>query len=126
MSAMDTAKEIVRIGATAGLSKDVIDLQEKKLALLAEQLATLERENADLKAENANLRRQLQHAQPVGFVESEGLLWKRTASGGFESRPYCPVCEKHPVMSEFPPGEKFMWCCPANHTFDYDSRPPQT
>jgi hypothetical protein len=58
MGALDTAKEFVRIGSTAGLSKDVIDLLEKKAALLAEQVSSLERENAQLKAENAKFRHQ--------------------------------------------------------------------
>jgi regulator of replication initiation timing len=73
MSAIDTAKEIVRIGSTAGLSKDVIDLLEKKAALLAEQVATLEkenttllRENRNLKLENENLQRQIPYSRPKG------------------------------------------------------------
>jgi hypothetical protein len=37
MSAMDTAKEIARIASTASLGKDVIELLEKKVGLLAEQ-----------------------------------------------------------------------------------------
>ena len=40
MSASDTAKEVVRIASTAGLAKDVIDLMEKKLAILTSQLDT--------------------------------------------------------------------------------------
>src|SRR5437762_12295696 len=130
MGALDTAKEIVRIGSTAGLSKDVVDLLEEKSVLLAEQVATLEREKAELKSENARLKaeiaqlhQQLHDAEPAGFVESDGLLWKRTASG-FDRRPYCPTCASHPVMMEFPPRSKEMWVCPANHTFDYDSKPP--
>ncbi len=49
MSAIDTAKEIVRITSTAGLSKDVIDLLEKKNLLLTEQVTTLETEITSLK-----------------------------------------------------------------------------
>lgn len=71
MGAIDTAKEFVRIGSTAGLSKDVIDLLEKKAGLLAEQVTALEqenttllRENRQLKLENENFQKQLQHAQP--------------------------------------------------------------
>ena len=65
MSALDTAKEIVRIGSTAGLSKDVIDLLEKKSALLTEQVSALERENTRLTTEVAQLRQQLQQLQPA-------------------------------------------------------------
>jgi hypothetical protein len=64
MSALDTAKEFVRIGSTAGLSKDVVDLLEKKSSLLAEQVTALERENTQLKLENGQLRQQLQHLRP--------------------------------------------------------------
>lgn len=122
MSALDTAKEFVRIGSTAGLSKDVVDLLEKKAALLTEQVATLERENAQLKSENGKLRAQLQASAP-GFAENDGLLWKRTPSG-FDRRPYCPRCADHPVMMEFPPGSGEMWLCPSDHSFAYDSQPP--
>lgn len=65
MSAFDTAKEIVRLGSTAGLSKDVIDLLEKKASLLAEKVLVLERENAQLKLECGQLRQQLQHPKPI-------------------------------------------------------------
>jgi regulator of replication initiation timing len=65
MSALDTAKEIVRMANTAGLTKDVIDLLEKKSALLKEQVGMLENENTQLKLDNANLRQQLHRLQPV-------------------------------------------------------------
>ncbi len=128
MSAIDTAKEIVRIGSTAGLSKDVIDLLEKKATLLAEENIALKSQVAVLQAENAQLRQKLEHAQPqTKFVESEGLLWKRKPSGEFESRPYCPSCRDHPVMSAFPPEPHAMYsACPGPHTFDYAIKPPKT
>jgi len=65
MGSLDTAKEIVRLSSTAGHSKDVIDLLEKKASLLAEQVASLESENARLKAELAQVGQQLQHASAV-------------------------------------------------------------
>ena len=40
MSVSDTAKEVVRIGSKAGLAKDIIDLTEKKLAILTSELDT--------------------------------------------------------------------------------------
>ena len=125
MSALDTAKEIVRIGSTAGLSKDVIDLLEKKVTLLTEEIANLRTEVSRLQIENENLHAQLQHTQPIGFIEGDGLLWKRTPTG-FESRPYCPTCSSHPVMMAFPPSVNDMWVCPSKHTFDYASKPPSS
>jgi len=78
MSAIDTAKEFVRLGSTVGLSKDVIDLLDKKAVLLAEQVATLEqenttllRENRNLKLENEKLNGQLQNARPKGELSEQ-------------------------------------------------------
>jgi chromosome segregation ATPase len=59
MGAQDIAKDAIRIATTAGLSKDVIDLLEKKIALLTEQIATLETEKANLKEKLADLEQQL-------------------------------------------------------------------
>jgi hypothetical protein len=44
MGATDTIKEFARIATTAGLTKDVIDLLDKKASLLAEQVVALEQE----------------------------------------------------------------------------------
>src|SRR6266581_4920465 len=34
----------------------------------------------------------------------------------------CPVCSNHPVLFDFPPGEKMFWnCSVCNGTFDYGS-----
>ena len=86
MSVLDTAKEIVRIGSTAGLSKDVIDLLEKKVTLLVDENFELSTKVSRLEIENAQLRTQLQHLQPAsarneGFailkvLESEQKKWK--------------------------------------------------
>jgi hypothetical protein len=72
MSALDIAKDIVRIGSTAGLSKDVIDLLEKKATLLAEQNADLARQLsvahlkiATLETEVGDLSGQLYHPKPI-------------------------------------------------------------
>jgi regulator of replication initiation timing len=73
MGATDTIKEFARIAATAGLTKDVIDLLDKKASLLAEQVAALEQENTTLLRENRNLvlenqqlKAQIQNARPKG------------------------------------------------------------
>ena len=46
MSTLDIAKDILRIAGTAGLAKDVIDLLEKKLAILEKEQAMLTHELA--------------------------------------------------------------------------------
>jgi len=124
MSAIDTAKEIVRIGSAAGLSKDVIDLMEKKLVLLTDELTNLNRRIVQLEVENGQLRAQLHHSQKVGFQEFGGILWKRTAEG-FEPNPYCKECTHHPVMCGEPPDFEppLLWQCPHGHSAPFAGRP---
>src|ERR1035437_6624231 len=100
MSAYDTAKDIVRIGITAGLSNEVIGLLEKKATLLAEENATLAAKVSRLEVENIQLRTQVKNSQPVfgGLQENMGVLWKR-AQTGFENIPYCRECKGHPLMT---------------------------
>jgi hypothetical protein len=64
MGALDTAKEIGRIATTATLGKDVIDLLEKKVALLTEQITALETENTNLKKKVTDLEQQLASFNP--------------------------------------------------------------
>jgi hypothetical protein len=73
MSAIDTAKEIARIASTATLGKDVIDLFEKKVALLAEQVTTLETENANLKQKVADSEQQLAGVRPKGKLHPDAI-----------------------------------------------------
>lgn len=120
MSAFATAQEIIRAASDAGLAKEVVFFLEKKSEQLAEQVGKLERENAQLKAEVELLREQLQRAQPVGLVENEGVLWKRTATG-FEKNPYCKQCTSHPVML----GKGSVWLCGSGEHFaPRNARPP--
>jgi hypothetical protein len=125
MSIEAAAKELSRTFTTAGLSKDVIDLLEKKLALLTQQVALLDAENARLKLENGQLRAQTANPKQGAFQESMGVLWKRTASG-FEPNPYCNECASHPPMFPQPPvGTILYWNCSRSHTVSGNVRPPQ-
>src|ERR1039458_1548888 len=121
MSAADTAKDIIRIGTTAGLSKDVIDLLEKKCALLVEENTALTTKVSRLEIENRQLRTKLSNSQPPagGFVENMGVLWKRRAKG-FEPNPYCNECSHHPVMSQI----GMVWVCSHRHTAPETVQPP--
>ena len=65
MSATDTAKEVIRIATTAGLSKDVIDLQAAKLDILVKENAELSTKVSRLEIENSQLRSRLDDFQPV-------------------------------------------------------------
>lgn len=71
MGAIDLAKDAIKIATTAGLSKDVIDLLEKKLALMTEEglffkesLAKAITENETLKLKIINLEEELQSLSP--------------------------------------------------------------
>jgi len=77
---MDTAKEIIRLGSTAGLSKDVIDLMEKKLALLTSENAELKTKVSAFEIEVRQLRRQLEDSQPVA-QPGEPCPYCRRATG---------------------------------------------
>ena len=51
-----TTRDVIRIVTTAGLGKDVIDLLERKVSLLAEELDAFRAKARNLEAENAMLR----------------------------------------------------------------------
>jgi hypothetical protein len=128
MGASETAKEVMRIASTAGISKDVIDLMEKKLTLLAGEVVDLTAKNAvlatkisKLEIENGQLRAQMKHPKQGSMQESMGLLWKRTADG-FESVPYCLQCPDHPIM--VPMRAARNWVCSAGHIAPRSSKPP--
>jgi hypothetical protein len=97
MSTSNFAKEIARIGTTAGLSKDVVDLLQTNLSLLSDKTRDLESENAvlksnvaELEAEAAKLRAQIRDLNPVSHGLSEDhihilkLLDKQTDCVSFE------------------------------------------
>jgi hypothetical protein len=126
----DVAKDIIRFGTTSGLSKDVIDLLEKKASLLAQEIVILsskvielESKAGGLETENKKLRAQLQNLQPIagGLKESGGVLWKRTETG-FEKSPYCPRC-RH-VMIGNPPDYPMYWTCSCGQAAPIDASPP--
>ena len=118
MGAAEASKELLRIVSTAGLSKDIVDLLEKKVTLLTEKIVSLGDVFSRITIENSQLRAQFQNSQPIvgGFREFGGVLWKRTASG-FENYPYCKECDHNPVMIGMPPGRRAMfWQCSNGHT----------
>ena len=125
MNAVSTVKEILRLGTTGGLSKDVIDLQAAKLRLLTDELALSHKRESQLELEVKQLRLLAQNNQPItgGFHEFCGALWKRTEKG-FEPFPYCKECASHSVMTGQPPGMSPMfWRCPNGHNAPYGGTP---
>lgn len=110
-----------------GLITDIIKglpisaVLEDKLRQLEKRYETLEIENKEVRSENRSLRTKLDSlTKSSEYEEIEGLLWKKKAAGGFESKPRCPICSNHPPLFDFPPGEKMFWNCPTcKGTFDY-------
>ena len=65
MNPIDVAKDIINLGTTAGLKKDVIDLQAAKLRVLTDDLGEARTRISALEIENRQLRAQLDDFQPV-------------------------------------------------------------
>jgi hypothetical protein len=65
MNPLDIAKDIINLGSTAGLKKDVADLQAAKLRILTDELSQARTRISALEIENRQLRSQLQDFQPV-------------------------------------------------------------
>src|SRR5438876_1195023 len=72
------------------------------------------------------LQAQQSGAQPAGFEEVMGVLWKRTPKG-FEPNPYCLECSRHPIMTISPPAftqqSPEYRVCSSGHRAPY-SNPP--
>jgi len=92
--------------------RDFPDLPEKakeRLKYWQERYTVFEKENESLRHENDRLKRETTEMQKqiqgqldsAGFVESEGVLWKKKPNGGYEKSPYCPICKV--VMTPSPP-----------------------
>jgi hypothetical protein len=115
-----------------GLITDIIKglpltaVLEDKLRQLEKRYEAIETENQQLRTENRRLRSKLDDlAKNSEYEEIEGLLWKRKADGGLESKPRCPICTNHPVLFDFPPKARMHWnCSVCQGTFDW-VEPPQ-
>jgi hypothetical protein len=123
---VDIARDIINIGTTAGIKKDVLDLQASKLRILTDEVIQLRLKVSAFEIETRQLKTLAQNSQPVvgGFKEFAGVLWKRTATG-FEAFPYCKECSHHPIMTGHPPFglDPMLWICSQNHTAPFAGRP---
>ncbi len=101
------------------LFRDLYEQAQKECERLSQECDAL-------RSENDSLRKQMAlNADASELVDVEGLLWKRGQGGAFESKPRCPNCADHPVMSRFPPGSKMYWVCSrCNKPFDF-AEPPR-
>ena len=63
MNPIEISKGAIRAVTTAGLSKDLIDLLEKKLSLLSDEISSLKEKNHLLRKENLELNARLKDAK---------------------------------------------------------------
>jgi hypothetical protein len=107
-------KDIINIGATAGIRKDLLDLLESKLRILTDENAELRAKVSRFEIENRQLKTLAQNSQPFAgaLQEFAGVLWKRT-SNGYGQVPYCPQCHNNPLMFGIPPTgcDPMLWQC---------------
>ena len=62
---IEIAKDIINLGATAGVKKDVIDLQAAKLRILTDELAAARIRATQFELDYNNLKAQLERLHPV-------------------------------------------------------------
>lgn len=65
MNPLEIAKDIIGIGTTAGIKKDLLDLQSAKLRILTDELALAHKRISQLEIENGQLRALLKNPSPV-------------------------------------------------------------
>ena len=63
MNPIDITEDAIRVVTTAGISRDVIDLLEKKLSLFSDEISSLKERNLFLREENLELKTQLKDAK---------------------------------------------------------------
>ena len=120
-------KLITEHGSAAILRERITQLREQfALATERETGANKRAEIADVRAKNLeaelhDARAEIQRLKPAGFVESMGVLWKRTATG-FEPYPYCKGCPAPTVMSPLLRGRG--WVCATGDHHAPRSQPP--
>jgi hypothetical protein len=116
MSASDTAKEVIRIATTAGLAKDVIDLQAAKLDLLVKENTELSTKASTLEIEVHQLRRLLDDRHPIVQPADTCLYCRRAAGEIVDIKP-------HPYFGEAGAKVGYYKCSYCGKKYDKDLRP---
>jgi hypothetical protein len=116
MSATDTAKEVIRIATTAGLAKDVIDLQAAKLDLLVKENTELSTKAGALEIEVRQLRRLLDDRHPV-VHPADTCLYCRRAAGELTS------LKPHDYLGEAGVKVGYYKCAHCGKTYDRQITP---
>ncbi len=107
-----------------------ISKAKKRLQYWQDRYSDLEKENRSLRDENGEFERKIKGLKEqleagggmTGFVEAEGVLWKKKPAGGYENHPYCPRC-KLPMSPSPPMLPVFISClkCSFNAPFVPDN-----
>lgn len=99
---MNWLDEILREFPAIAVAKERLEYWQKRYDALEQENISLKQENERLKRENADMRSQIEgQLKTAGFVQAEGVLWRRKPSGEYEKNPYCPVCKL--AMTPSPP-----------------------
>jgi len=86
--------------------KDKIEFQKEEIERLKAENLRLSKKCIGLQAERDILCREDE------FVMYQGLAFKKNASGGFDSQPYCPKC--HEILSTI--DNNIFICTPCKYT----------
>lgn len=116
MSASEAAKEVIRIATTAGLSKDVIDLMEKKVSLLTGENSELKTKVSALEVEVGQLRGQLGNLHPIA-KPADICPFCRRAAGELEA------IKPHPYFGEAGAKVGYYKCSKCGKTYEKDLQP---
>ena len=99
---MDWLDDILREHPEAAAAKERLKYWQDRYNVLEKENESLRREVDRLKRENDEMKSQIErHLKTSGFVEEEGVLWKKKVDGEYEKNPYCPICRV--VMTPSPP-----------------------
>ncbi len=99
---MNWADDLMKEFPEISVAKKRLEYWQERYNELEKENERLKHENEELTRESARMKKQInEQLQTAGFVEAEGVLWKKKANGQYERNPYCPVCKL--VMSPSPP-----------------------
>jgi len=99
---MEWLDEILRDYPETAAAKDRLKYWQDRYNTIEKENEKLRQEVDRLRRENIDLQNQIERQlKTAGFIESEGVLWKRKPNGTYERNPYCPICKV--VMTPSPP-----------------------
>jgi hypothetical protein len=99
---MNWLDDILKEFPAIAVAKERLEYWQKRYDEFERENAVLRGENDRLKRENAEMHGQIEgQLHTAGFIEAEGVLWRRKPNGEYEKNPYCPICKL--AMTPSPP-----------------------